>query len=289
MRQEWFERRKDFADTIRSMPMFEGLQPGVADLFAETTLRPASYGKGYQLRCPREYESCIFEYSFAYNFEPKAHDIACPIKVIGGDPTVPLSFYQAWISPVWSVSITNSCPGQPTFSSLKIRRSAPISCWSSLKIRESRRAPDRLARFCIVLRRHETHPAHLCMLHAQRSFSQPPRSHTYSRPAFSPRSGLSVFLLAALSLVLAACGAVSTPAIDSDDIGGVVTGANGPEAGVWVIAETGDLPTPFVKIVVTDDAGRYVLPDLPEAEYEVWVRGYGLVDSPGSPVAPAMC
>ena len=92
MRQEWFERRKDFADTIRSMPMFEGLQPGVADLFAETTLRPASYGKGYQLRCPREYESCIFEYSFAYNFEPKAHDIACPIKVIGGDPTVPLSF-----------------------------------------------------------------------------------------------------------------------------------------------------------------------------------------------------
>ena len=60
--------------------------------FGEKTLRPASYGKGYQLRCPREYESCIFEYSFAYNFEPKAHDITCPIKVIGGDPTVPLSF-----------------------------------------------------------------------------------------------------------------------------------------------------------------------------------------------------
>ncbi len=92
MRQEWFERRKYLADTIRSMPMFEGLQPGVADLFAETTLRPASSGRGYKLRCPREYESRIFEYSFAYNFEPKAQDIACPIKVIGGDPTVPLSF-----------------------------------------------------------------------------------------------------------------------------------------------------------------------------------------------------
>src|SRR5919106_848723 len=70
------------------------------------------------------------------------------------------------------------------------------------------------------------------------------------------------------------------PAIDADDIGGVVTGANGPEAGVWVIAETSDLPTKFAKIVVTDDQGRYVMPDLPKAKYKVWVRGYGLVDSP---------
>ncbi len=69
-------------------------------------------------------------------------------------------------------------------------------------------------------------------------------------------------------------------AIDADDIGGVVTGPNGPEAGVWVIAETTDLPTKFAKIVVTDDQGRYVVPDLPKAKYQVWVRGYGLVDSP---------
>src|SRR5438552_2627105 len=68
--------------------------------------------------------------------------------------------------------------------------------------------------------------------------------------------------------------------IDGDDIGGVVTGVNGPEAGVWVIAETMDLPTKFARIVVTDDQGRYVVPDLPKARYQVWVRGYGLVDSP---------
>src|SRR6185503_6321586 len=67
--------------------------------------------------------------------------------------------------------------------------------------------------------------------------------------------------------------------IDADDMGGVVTGAKGPEAGVWVIAETKDLPTRYIKIAVTDDAGRYVLPDLPKANYDVWVRGYGLVDS----------
>ncbi len=68
--------------------------------------------------------------------------------------------------------------------------------------------------------------------------------------------------------------------IDSDDIGGVVTGPGGPEAGVWVIAETNDLATKFAKIVVTDAQGRYVIPDLPKANYTLWVRGYGLVDSP---------
>jgi hypothetical protein len=72
----------------------------------------------------------------------------------------------------------------------------------------------------------------------------------------------------------------ATVAIDNDDIGGVVASAKGPEAGVWVIAETTDLPAKFIKIVVTDDQGRYVLPDLPQASYQVFVRGYGLVDSP---------
>lgn len=77
-----------------------------------------------------------------------------------------------------------------------------------------------------------------------------------------------------------------TPPIDGDDIAGVVTGANGPEAGVWVIAETSDLPTTFVRIVVTDDLGRYLIPDLPQASYDVWVRGYGLVDSPRQRAEP---
>src|SRR5271168_947383 len=68
--------------------------------------------------------------------------------------------------------------------------------------------------------------------------------------------------------------------IGAADIGGVVASAHGPEAGVWVIAETTDLPTKFAKIVVTDNAGRYLIPDLPKANYKVWVRGYGLIDSP---------
>jgi hypothetical protein len=97
-------------------------------------------------------------------------------------------------------------------------------------------------------------------------------------------SNLKSFFAAAL---LAAAGAANAqPAaslaveIDEHGIGGVVTSRLGPEAGVWVIAETGDLGTRFAKMVVTDDRGRYVLPDLPKARYRVWVRGYGLVDSP---------
>src|SRR5437667_5550238 len=78
----------------------------------------------------------------------------------------------------------------------------------------------------------------------------------------------------------------ATVAIDADDIGGVVTSSKGLEAGVWVIAETTDLPTKFAKMVVTDDQGRYVLPDLPQASYQIFVRGYGLVDSPRVPAKP---
>src|SRR5688500_20351055 len=74
--------------------------------------------------------------------------------------------------------------------------------------------------------------------------------------------------------------------IDNDDLGGTVTGPKGPEAGAWVIEETADLPTKFVKIVVTDDRGRYVIPELPKASYSVGVPGYGLVDSPKRRAAP---
>src|SRR5579864_7117436 len=69
--------------------------------------------------------------------------------------------------------------------------------------------------------------------------------------------------------------------VGKTSIGGTVVNSNGgkPEAGVWVIAETKSLPVPFRKIVVTDDQGRYLVPDLPAGAYTLWVRGYGLKDS----------
>ena len=97
-------------------------------------------------------------------------------------------------------------------------------------------------------------------------------------------SVVAIFLMLSPHRLSSQQGAVVR--VDGDDVGGVVTGVNGPEAGVWVIAETTDLPTKFAKIVVTDDQGRYLIPDLPKANYNIWVRGYGLVDSPKVRTAP---
>jgi hypothetical protein len=98
--------------------------------------------------------------------------------------------------------------------------------------------------------------------------------------------GIAALLAASQAQLGAQPSADPAIRIGPGDLGGTVTGANGPEAGVWVIAETTDLPTRFIKIVVTDDRGRYVIPELPKANYDVWVRGYGLVDSPKVRTAP---
>src|SRR6202163_4700211 len=103
-------------------------------------------------------------------------------------------------------------------------------------------------------------------------------------------SGIVILLAVVLAAVLAGSRAgqlkSATLRVGNADIGGVVTSSKGAEAGVWVIAEATDLPTKMVKIVVTDDMGRYLVPDLPKANYNVWVRGYGLVDSPKVNSAP---
>ncbi len=106
---------------------------------------------------------------------------------------------------------------------------------------------------------------------------------TLHRPRFARVTlpATLAILMATLVALVSARQSTSPPvAIDPDDIGGVVSGPNGPEAGVWVIAETRDLPVRYIKIVATDDRGRYVVPDLPPATYTLWARGYGLVDGP---------
>jgi hypothetical protein len=106
------------------------------------------------------------------------------------------------------------------------------------------------------------------------------------RASFSRTAAIAFALLVAASLTVLRAGQAptGTVAVDADDIGGVVTGER-PEAGVWVIAET-RYPTRLIKSVVTDDQGRYLVPDLPNGSYDVWVRGYGLVDSENE-TAPA--
>ena len=69
-----------------------------------------------------------------------------------------------------------------------------------------------------------------------------------------------------------------TVAVDADDIGGVVTGLAGRSRRVRHRGD--DQPAN-----ASDQerghrrSGRYLIPDLPRATYDVWVRGYGLIDS----------
>src|SRR2546421_11501948 len=100
-----------------------------------------------------------------------------------------------------------------------------------------------------------------------------------------------IFYVAILAIAIAALLGVSRPGhtarqpaaaaipMNSSDIAGVVTSSKGPEAGGWVIAGTKDPGTGYRKIGVADDQGRYLLPDLPQANYTEWVRGYGFGDS----------
>jgi len=99
-------------------------------------------------------------------------------------------------------------------------------------------------------------------------------------------AAFAVTMIVSLAGVQSQVSPQANVAVDNDDIGGVVTGGRGPEAGVWVIAETRDTPTRLIKTVVTDDRGRYLIPDLPKGNYDVWVRGYGLVDSAKVKAAP---
>src|ERR1700712_3439888 len=88
------------------------------------------------------------------------------------------------------------------------------------------------------------------------------------------------------TLLLHCSAFAATVEISVSDIGGQVVGDKGPEAGVWVIAETTDLPTKYAKVVVTDDQGRFIIPELPSANYKVWARGYGLQDTAQQDAGP---
>src|ERR1700747_745023 len=92
--------------------------------------------------------------------------------------------------------------------------------------------------------------------------------------------GVAAIALAALLVAAPARLCAQNVPIDAKSISGIVKSPHGAEAGVWVIAETNDLGTRYAKMVVTDDQGRYVVPDLPKAKYKLCVLGYGLVDSP---------
>ena len=86
-RKERFESREEYIEAIVRNPAFERLQPDVPALMAETLLRPTADGEGYELRCPREYEAQISEWTFGWSMQVDLSQVRCPVKTIGSDPT----------------------------------------------------------------------------------------------------------------------------------------------------------------------------------------------------------
>ena len=91
-RRHRFAQPSDYVELLAEKPAFARLDAARLDLFARSTLRPAGDGDGYELCCPPEHEARLWDtlYPFARKIDFGA--MACPLKVIGSDPTVPNSF-----------------------------------------------------------------------------------------------------------------------------------------------------------------------------------------------------
>ena len=91
-RGDRFKTTEEFADFLRYVPTFTRVVPGVRELMAHTTLRKTADGKGYELRCPREYEAQLMDYSRSFFPLIDLDRLSCPTKIVGADPTLPYSY-----------------------------------------------------------------------------------------------------------------------------------------------------------------------------------------------------
>ncbi len=91
-RGDRFKTREEFSDFLQYIPTFSRVVPGVRELMAETTLRPAEDGEGYELRCPPDYEAQLMDYARSFFPLIDLDFVPCPIKIIGADPTLPYSY-----------------------------------------------------------------------------------------------------------------------------------------------------------------------------------------------------
>ena len=91
-RQARFRSPEEFAADFESTRLHERMIPGVAELASRTLLRPLSDGQEYEPCCPPEWEAHVFKWGFAYSVDPAPKNFRCPVKVIGGDPTLSFSF-----------------------------------------------------------------------------------------------------------------------------------------------------------------------------------------------------
>lgn len=87
-----FQSREQFIELLAFLPIFKHVVPGVRELIALTTLQDAADGKGYELRCPPDYEAQIIDYTRMFSPLMDFKDLHCPTKAICADPTLPYSY-----------------------------------------------------------------------------------------------------------------------------------------------------------------------------------------------------
>ena len=124
-----FKTREDFADFLRYIPAFAHVVPGVLDLMAHTTLRQTADGNAYELRCPREYEAQLMDYTRSFFPLVDLDLLSCPVKIIGADPTLPYSYLPTLdFSDVMKVDY-DFIPGATHFLQLE----KPAECAASVR------------------------------------------------------------------------------------------------------------------------------------------------------------
>ena len=95
-RRAHFTSLDEFIRLLALAPTMARAAPGVKRLYAETTLRARPDGSGYDLRCPPAYESQAIRFMNAYAALVDYDALRCPVKVIGSDPTLPVSYLPAF-------------------------------------------------------------------------------------------------------------------------------------------------------------------------------------------------
>ena len=86
-RTQWFRSRDELAEIHSFLPYFHRAVPGVYELVARTTLRESETGRGFELRCPSEYEAQIWDHASEYAVSVDFDALRCPVKFVSSDPT----------------------------------------------------------------------------------------------------------------------------------------------------------------------------------------------------------
>ena len=95
-RANFFQSPQELEEILPYLPAFQRVVPGIFDLMARTTLRQRRDSPGYELRCPPEFESQIIEYATIYAVAVEFESMACPMRVVGADPTLAYSFWPTF-------------------------------------------------------------------------------------------------------------------------------------------------------------------------------------------------